>query len=84
MFQNDPDKQTAYLWVDGEHAWVALRVIVLVNHTVVVLMPVSWGIRAVVGSSAVDWELLEWAGNLKRLIDNLQRDAKDTKKKAGV
>lgn len=84
MFQNEPDKQTAYLWVDGEHAGVALGVIVLVNHTVVVLVPVTWDIQAEVGSSAVGWELLEWAGNVKRLIDNLQRDAKEAKKKAWV
>lgn len=73
----------AYLWVNVDHVWGAVGVMVFMNQTIVVLMAVAWDIQAEVGGS-VGCKLVEWARDLKLLIDNLQRNARKKRRKEQV
>lgn len=66
--------------VDGDHAWVAVRVVLIrVDQTVAVLGAVAGDVGAEVSGGAVGRELLERAGDLELLIGDLQKGRREEK-----
>lgn len=64
----------AHLWIDGEHAWGAVWVIVFLKQTLTAAMDVAGIIQAKVCNSAIDWEIFKRARDLKLLIGYLQQE----------